>query len=472
MPAWPPPRARLLAPFAPFFFVSGLPLLLLLLITAASAGPSASPEAKKDVLVLGGNGFMGVYAVEALVQSGRYTVTIANRNTSYFDSAERLAASGVTSLHWDRRRTPFGEAPEVRAYFVARPHLHAIVDFSCYTGAAARDVGTFLSEAKVSVDWYVYISSDSIYEVCSPKAHPEKPTEEGIDDHRPSSLQLQAELNAADPYAHGKLEAEEVLRELQPGSSWSYVFLRIPDVVGPRDTSYRWWLYQILVDLQPWTQVPVPCVQEDRDGRRMSLVYVRDVARAILEVLASDIDHDSDKGERQDLSVRNTALNLAHHEAWTFPQIMESIAREVAKSNAAAVSSASSPPPSASAPLSSLLFALNRTTDFPSVKKGPISTSRARALLGWEPTPWGEEVLRGTVEYFESEAVWQDARFAKEREGVLRMALQQVAKYGKEEEFLRAVREVYKLDMSLLDRRDAGWETDVIVEDAIWRSEL
>jgi nucleoside-diphosphate-sugar epimerase len=440
-----------------------LPLLLLLLLTTASAG-ATSPAKKKDVLVLGGNGFMGVYAVEALMQSGAYSVAIANRNTSYFDSSERLAATGVASLYFDRRRTPFGEAPEVRAYFAARPRLHAIVDFSCYTGAAARDVATFLLEAKVHVDWYIYISSDSIYEVCSPKAHPEKPTEEGIDDHRPPSLQVQAELNAADPYAHGKLEAEEVLRELQPGSSWSYVFLRIPDVVGPRDTSFRLWLYQILIKLQPWTQVPVPCVQEDRDGRRMSLVYVKDVAGAILQVLASD--HDSDKGKRK-ASVKNTALNLAHHETWTFLRIMENIAQEVAKSNAAALSSASSPPPSAPSPL---LFALNRTTDFPSVKKGPISTSRARALLGWEPTPWAE-VLHDTVEYFESEAVWYDASIcAKEREGVLRMALQQVAKYGKEEEFLRTVREVYGLDVSSVDLRDAGFESDVVVEDATWNA--
>jgi len=460
MPAWPPPRARLLAPGTVCFFSAFLPLLFLLL--PASAG-AASP-AKKDVLVLGGNGFMGVYAVEALMQSGRYAVTIANRNTSYFDSSERLAATGVASLHWDRRRTPFGKAPEVRAYFAARPRLHAIVDFSCYTGAAARDVATFLLEAKVHVDWYVYISSDSIYEVCSPKTQPEKPTEEGVDDHRPPSVQVQAELNAADSYAHGKLEAEEMLRELQSASSWSYVFLRIPDVVGPRDTSYRWWLYQVMVKLQPWTQVPLPCVQVDRDGRRMSLVYVKDVARAILQVLAIDDGDQSDMSSERKASVKNTALNMAHHETWTFPQIMNSIAEEVAKSSAAALSSQSSLPPS---PPSPLLFALNRTTDFPSVKNGPVSTLRARVLLGWEPTPWAD-VLRDTAEYFESEAVWRDARFVKEREAVLRMALQQVAKYGKEEDFLEAVRDVYGLDVSSLDLRDARWESDVIVEDATW----
>jgi nucleoside-diphosphate-sugar epimerase len=438
-----------------FFLLFTLPLLLLLVTASESAALSST---KKDVLVLGGNGFLGVYAVEALAQSGRYTIAIANRNSSYFDSAERLAATGVVSLHWDRRHTPFGEAPEVRAYLATRPLVHAIIDFSCYNGAAAQDVATYLLEANVQVEWYVYISSDSIYEVGSPKAHPEKPTEEGIDDHRPSSLQDQAELNASDPYAHGKLEAEEVLQALQPASSWSYVFLRIPDVVGPRDTSYRWWLYQILLKLQSRTQVPVPYVQEDRDGRRMSLVYVKDVARAILQVLTSDDKHDSNMSKRKAL-VKNTALNLANDETWTFPEIMECIALEVAENT-----SASPQPPSLRSPL---LFALNMTTDFPSVKKGPILTTRARALLGWEPTPW-VEILHDTVEYFESEAVWHDARFVKEREGVLRMALQQVAKYEKQEEFFSAIREVYELDVSSVDIRNAGWKADVIVEDAIW----
>jgi len=455
MPAWPPPRARLIAPVILFFLFSTLPLLLL--FVSASEG-AASTSTKKDVLVLGGNGFLGVYAVQALAHSGHYTIAIANRNTSYFDSAERLAATGVISLHWDRRHTPFGEAPEIQAYFATRPLLHAIIDFSCYTGAAAHDVATYLLEADVQVEWYVYISSDSIYEVGSPKAHPEKPTEEGIDDHRPCSLQDQAQLNACDAYAHGKLEAEEVLQALQPASSWSYVFLRIPDVVGPRDTSYRWWFYQILLKLQSRTQVPVPYVQEDRDGRQMSLVYVKDVARAILQVLANGDEHDSNMSKRK-ASVKNTALNLAHYETWTFPQIMECIAQEVAENM-----SASSQPPQLRFPL---LFALNRTTDFPSVKRGPISTLRARTLLGWEPTPW-LEILHKTVEYFESEAVWQDARFVKEREGVLRMALQQVAKYDKQEEFLSAIRDVYELDVSMLDIRNAGWKADVIVEDAIW----
>ncbi len=209
------------------------------------------------MLVLGGNGFIGSHTVEALVQAG-YRVAVANRNSTYFDSAARLRALGVTSLQWDRRRTPVAEASELTAYLAAHPRLRGVVDFSCYDGAAAQDVAAYLAarRGRLQVGFYVYISTDSVYEVCAPKADPGRPTAEGRDDGRPADAAARAALDAADPYGLGKLEAEEVLAAWQPRSSWAYVFLRVPDVVGPRDTSYRWWLYQLLIKVrgmaEPW----------------------------------------------------------------------------------------------------------------------------------------------------------------------------------------------------------------------------
>lgn len=183
--------------------------------------------------------------------AGHYEVVVANRNSSYFGSADRLRALGVTTLHWDRRRTPMVEAKELTAYLAAHPRLRGVVDFSCYDGVAAHDAAAHLAAMHRStglrVGWYIYISSDSVYEVCAPKADPGSPTTEGRDDRRPEGATARAALNAGDPYGHGKLEAEEVLAGWQPRSTWSYAFLRVPDVVGPRDTSYRWWLYQLLI---------------------------------------------------------------------------------------------------------------------------------------------------------------------------------------------------------------------------------
>lgn len=205
------------------------------------------------VLVLGGNGFIGLHTVEALVRAG-HEVVVANRNSSYFGSSDRLRALGVPTLHWDRRRTPMAEAEELTTYLAAHRRLRGVVDFSCYDGAAAQDAAAHLAalhrSSGLHVDWWVYISSDSIYEVCAPKADPASWTTEERDDRRPEGAAARAAANAGDPYGHGKLEAEEVLAEWQPRSTWAYVFLRVPDVVGPRDTSYRWWLYQVLIKVR------------------------------------------------------------------------------------------------------------------------------------------------------------------------------------------------------------------------------
>jgi nucleoside-diphosphate-sugar epimerase len=123
----------------------------------------------------------------------------------------------------------------------------AVVDFSCYDARAAEDLGVYI--ASFNVPWYIYISTDSVYEVCE-KTH-DGPSHED-DAKRPVRLSVREALQSADMYGHRKLEAEEMLRTLQrelahDEDAWRWVALRIPDVMGPRDTSYRWWFYQVLI---------------------------------------------------------------------------------------------------------------------------------------------------------------------------------------------------------------------------------
>lgn len=58
-----------------------------------------------------------------------------------------------------------------------------------------------------------------------------------------------------------------------------------------------------------------------------------------------------------------------------------------------------------------------------------------------------------------------DPRFHGEREGVLRFAYQQCAKFGQEQALLEAVREVYGLDTSGFDFTGAVNPNDVILEE-------
>lgn len=58
-----------------------------------------------------------------------------------------------------------------------------------------------------------------------------------------------------------------------------------------------------------------------------------------------------------------------------------------------------------------------------------------------------------------------DPRFHREREGMLRFAYQQCAKYGRQEALLAAVREVYGLDTSGFDFEGAVNPNDVVLEE-------
>lgn len=82
-------------------------------------------------------------------------------------------------------------------------------------------------------------------------------------------------------------------------------------------------------------------------------------------------------------------------------------------------------------------------------------------MLGWESTPW-PEIVRETVRFNEGPTM-SDPRFHREREGVLRFAYQQCAKYGQQEALLEAVREVYGLDTSGFNFAGAVNPNDVIL---------
>lgn len=142
----------------------------------------------------------------------------------------------------------------MQTYFAHHPVLHAVVDLSGYDGEAAFDLGNQLLSYRVG--WLIYVSSDSVYEACAPKTHTGPTREEDAVRDEDLRAKLEAaeegEDETLDVFGHNKLAAEEQFRELreetkEDPNGWGYVALRLPDVVGPRDTSYRWWFYQILI---------------------------------------------------------------------------------------------------------------------------------------------------------------------------------------------------------------------------------
>lgn len=206
---------------------------------------------------------------------------------------------------------------------------------------------------------------------------------------------------------------EEVLTSYQLEKKGPpYVFLRLPDVVGPRDNTYRWWIYQMWVKLRPYLEKDV-VVTAALANKQMSLVYVSDVADLI-----------SDLVQNPNPEAFNQAFNLALKETPTLVQLLENI-RDTLNLTNIQISSSRQP---------------DTIQLFPSVSRGPVNISKAETILHWSPTKW-ETVLKDTVRFYE-DAIGI-SHFGRERNEIIRTM--QTYFTTKPYNVIRGLRDVYGL---------------------------
>ena len=118
------------------------------------------------VLVFGGNGFIGAETVEALLDSGVEDVTVVNRGRSWdWDTPEKIKPR-VKCIYADRDK-PLSEFPKL-CECVKEVHHDVVLDFSGYSPTAVEEAIELVTGR---TDLYIYISSDSVYEVCQEKEH-------------------------------------------------------------------------------------------------------------------------------------------------------------------------------------------------------------------------------------------------------------------------------------------------------------
>lgn len=238
------------------------------------------------------------------------------------------------------------------------------------------------------------------------------PTQE-TDAVRPSSQEQREEFEAQESYGHRKLMCEEVLTSYQLEKKGPpYVFLRLPDVVGPRDNTYRWWIYQMWMKLRPYLEKDV-VVTAALANKQMSLVYVSDVADLI-----------SDLVQNPNPEAFNQAFNLALKETPTLVQLLENI-RDTLNLTNIQISSSRQP---------------DTIQLFPSVSRGPVNISKAETILHWSPTKW-ETVLKDTVRFYE-DAIGI-SHFGRERNEIIRTM--QTYFTTKPYNVIRGLRDVYGL---------------------------
>ncbi|XP_076332751.1 uncharacterized protein LOC143237408 [Tachypleus tridentatus] len=368
---------------------------------------------QKNILVFGGNGFIGSDCVNVLKKE--HKITLVNRGTPYWD-AEKRVLPYVTLVSCDRN-AGLENCAKFMQYLEQISNIDFVIDFSGYRPEVIQNACKVL---RGKVGTYIYISSDSVYEV-SAKNHtsPSKET----DAERPSSTEEQERLNSFDPYGHNKLVCEEILRKQRNEGGFPYIVLRLPDVIGPRDTTNRWWTYQLWLQLVNSTGRPVLIPEKDM-SITSSLVFVKDVAKILPKLfeLASE----------KNRAVLDHSFNLAFSEHFTVRMILDKM-QDILGLHGVEYQYINS---EEIFEIYSSVFSFHI---FPSVFQGPVDISSAQNVLGWSPTSWNIAAT-DTVNFY----VQAFHCFPKERDEIVHRLLTHVVSPSHKDIFLEAVEKMIK----------------------------
>ncbi|CAF2325997.1 unnamed protein product [Rotaria sp. Silwood2] len=319
------------------------------------------------ILIFGGNGFLGGETVVELLALNTFDITVVNRgNWKNYDSNIRIRPF-VKTINIDRKSST---AVEQLRSSIGDEHFDAVIDFSAYDSDVVKDALKVL-ESRIKI--YIYISTDSVYEVCQPFSNDLSSETDSI---RPTDIDEYERLRKKDSYGHKKLKIEEHLSNWQSKSNynWSYVILRLPDVLGPRDSTDRWWFYQMWIQFYSSIQKSL----EISTHLRSSYVYVNDVARYITYILSKTY-HDSSR------TFYNQILNIACTEIISINDLFNFIIDELNLN------------------FLNIPIEYNPNTEtgfFPSVTRGGINISKALSNeFNWKPTPI-KQVIRETIQWY------------------------------------------------------------------------
>lgn len=239
-------------------------------------------QCNMDILLFGGNGFIGGHTSERLIADG-HKLTLINRNNWPWDLSETVKRKVFSTVTLDRSTD---EGLEIFKEKLLSPRkgvpFDVIIDFSAYK---LKNFEPFYEELKNFCKLYIYISTDSVYEVCDRSVVGGGELLDETHSRRPSDEKISDELNKKDSYGHKKLQIEEYLiAQRSNGSGCPYLILRLPDVLGERDSTQRWWKYQMWLEYTNYLQRPVLIPNVVRN-LKTSYVYVKDIARFLASVI-------------------------------------------------------------------------------------------------------------------------------------------------------------------------------------------
>ncbi|KAK2167971.1 hypothetical protein NP493_1248g02019 [Ridgeia piscesae] len=380
---------------------------VLLLVGRVTSQDEAQDANHRRVLVFGGNGFLGSATVERLIETGN-DVTVVNRGNLYWDVKERIFPK-VRSIICDREQN-FSSCSDLASFVDSVTLFDVVIDFSASDNASIRDAAALLHE---KVGLYILISTDSVYDVCA-KLHKGRTLE--TDAVRPEDPEERVMLAEHHYYGDRKLRAEEELLGQRQDGGFPFVIIRLPDVIGPRDNTHRFWIYQLwikvstLIDDKP---VSIPKFLTDYD---VSFVYVDDVARAVEMLLTAGPQ------------LKDHAINLAYPQTFRLGDVFNDVITELGVSAKLHVDES---------------VAGNHFYLYPSVIRGPIDVTKAVNLLHWSPTPW-REALAATVAFHEAAPL--DPRFTRQFDDVIQIMAQQMFR-DRKTRFFEALEQLYNVKL-------------------------
>jgi nucleoside-diphosphate-sugar epimerase len=314
--------------------------------------------APRQVLVVGGTGFLGRRITEAFARVGD-RVAVLTRGQHSVDGL-----AGVELLAADRRDT------DAMRNVLGSRAFDVVVDNIAYTG---EDVTTLLDVLDGRAGHYVVTSSSAVYA----DRYVRRPLRE-----HDADLALRLPVDAPNPfhsrlgqaYANGKREAEQRVQE--SGLAWT--ILRPPVVLGADDRTLRvWWFVQRLLDGQPLL------VPEWGAGRLFQVAWTHDFGRAVTCVAGN-------------ASAFGRAYNVAQAELYTAESWIETAAAilgvrpvyvRFAEEDAASLGLADYKLPVAGRPFGHCLVDLSAIRYDAGFDPSPESVWLAETLLGCASNP-------------------------------------------------------------------------------------
>ena len=150
----------------------------------------------------GGNGFIGSCVVEYILNKNEdYDLVLLNRNNwAEWDHLAKLKPRIKENIYWDRKTDSIRKC--LKNYLNDKNFkFEAIIDFSAYKLRDIKNVIEKLSHDRFKS--YIFISTDSIYEVCQVNKNDMMLETDSI---RPESDDLRKQFKSYDSYGHHKLK--------------------------------------------------------------------------------------------------------------------------------------------------------------------------------------------------------------------------------------------------------------------------